>query len=53
MNKKTIVFAITAAMLVSLLPSEPGAGSKKKEKTNNAETDYGECWKEQDNKNNE
>lgn len=32
MNKKTIVFAITAAMLVSLLPSEPGAAAKKKKK---------------------
>ena len=30
MNKKTIVFAITAAMLVSLLPSEPGAAAKKR-----------------------
>ena len=33
MNKKTIVLAITTAMLVSLLPSEPGAAAKKQKPT--------------------
>ena len=33
MNKKTIAIAITAAMLVSLLPSEPGAVAKKQKPT--------------------
>ena len=33
MNKKTIAIAITAAMLVSLLPSEPGAAAKKQKPT--------------------
>lgn len=33
MNKKTIAIAITAAMLVSLLPSEPGEAAKKQKPT--------------------